>query len=203
MPLEVLAMLRRSILLVTAVVATFACGDSSDSSNPLGPSGSPGTMNVRITDSPYGSAKAVLVTFSEVSAHKDGDWKKVPFSDSSAATWTCDLKKLQNSAEDLLGTGRLSPGHYTMLRVVVQSAKIYFDNSAQSTTPCARSIPEPAGASFPMTIPSGEVRLNGTFPLTDDAPTTVLIDFDGESSIRETGTRTFTMTPVIRIVSVK
>lgn len=196
-------MSRRSVLLVAAVVATFACGESSNSSNPVGPSGSAGTMYVRITDSPYGSAKAVLVTFSEVAAHRDGDWKKLPFADASATTWTCDLKKLQNSAQDMLGTGRLTPGNYTMLRVVVQSAKIYFDNSAVSPTPCARSIPEPAGASFPLTIPSGEVKLNGAFPLTDSAPTTILIDFDGESSIRETSTRTYTMNPVIRIVSVQ
>ena len=180
---------------------SVACGGS----NPAGPSdgsgtGGSGTFNLRITDSPYGSAKAVLVTFSEVAAHRNGDWTRLPFPGGS--TRTCDLKKLQNNAQDLLGGGAISPGTYTMVRLVVQSAKIYFDNSAQSGTPCAPSIAEPAGASSVLTIPSGEVRLNGSFGLTSSSPTTVLLDFDGESSIHQNGSN-YTMQPVIRIVSIQ
>ena len=190
-----------SVAAVTALLMSVACGDS----NPAGPSegsgtGGAGTFNLRITDSPYGSAKAVLVTFSEVATHRDGNWTRLPFPGGS--TRTCDLKKLQNSAQDLLGGGAISPGAYTMIRLNVQSAKIYFDNSAQSATPCAPSIAEPAGASSPLTIPSGEVKLNGTFSLTNSAPTTVLLDFDGESSIHQNGS-SYTMQPVIRIVSVQ
>jgi hypothetical protein len=160
-------------------------------------------LNVRLTDSPYGSAKAVLVTFSEVAAHRDGDWTRVPFADSSASTRTCDLKKLQNSAQDVLGTGTLAPGQYTMLRVQVRSAKIYFDNSAVSAAPCATSIPEPAGASAALPISSGEVRLNGVFTLAAGASTNMLLDFDGESSIRDMGNGNYSMTPVVRVVSVQ
>jgi len=98
-----------SVIAAGAVLATFACSGSpsgpSDAST-SGPSGSMGTMNVRLTDSPYGSARAVFVTFSEVSAQRtDGGWTKLPFADGSA-TRTCDLKKLQNSAQDVLGRGR-------------------------------------------------------------------------------------------------
>jgi PKD repeat protein len=203
---EVLAMPRRSFFVAAAVLATFACGDSgSDPASPTGPSGSgAATLNVRITDSPYGSAKAVLVTFSDVSAQRSNSgWERLPFADGSTGTWTCDLKKLQNSVQDLLGSARLDAGHYTMLRLMVQSAKIYFDNPAVSATPCARSIPEPAGAAFPLTIPSGEVKLNGQFTLSEGAATTILLDFDGESSIREAGSGNYMMTPVVRIVSVQ
>ena len=190
-----------SVLAATALLMSVACGGS----NPAGPSdgsgtGGSGTFNLRITDSPYGSAKAVLVTFSEVAAHRNGDWTRLPFPGGS--TRTCDLKKLQNNAQDLLGGGEISPGTYTMVRLVVQSAKIYFDNSAQSGTPCAPSIAEPAGASSVLTIPSGEVRLNGSFGLTSSSPTTVLLDFDGESSIHQNGSN-YTMQPVIRIVSIQ
>ena len=190
-----------SVLAATALLLSVACGDS----NPAGPSdgsgtGGAGTFNLRITDSPYGSAKAVLVTFSEVAAHRNGDWTRLPFPGGS--TRTCDLKKLQNNAQDLLGGGAISPGTYTMVRLVVQSAKIYFDNSAQSGTPCAPFIAEPAGASSVLTIPSGEVRLNGSFGLTSNSPTTVLLDFDGESSIHQNGSN-YTMQPVIRIVSIQ
>ncbi|HZM97229.1 MAG TPA: DUF4382 domain-containing protein [Vicinamibacterales bacterium] len=190
-----------SVLAATALLVSVACGGSNPSSPSDGSgTGGAGTFNVRITDSPYGSAKAVLVTFSEVATHRNGDWTRLPFPGGS--TRTCDLKKLQNAAQDLLGGGAIEPGTYTMIRLVVQSAKIYFDNSAQSSTPCAPSIGEPAGASSPLTIPSGEVRLNGSFGLTSSAATTVLVDFDGESSIIQNGS-SYTMQPVIRIVSIQ
>lgn len=190
------------VLAAAAALAIFACGDSSDSAG--GPSGSAGTLNVRLTDSPYGSAKAVLVTFSEVSAQESGSgWKKLPFADPSASSRTCDLKKLQNQAQDVLGTGTLDAGSYTMLRLMVRSAKIYFDQSAVSPTPCATSIPEPEGDSATLTIPSGEVKLNGVFTVTPGSATTVLLDFDGESSIRDTGNGSYMMKPVVRVVSVQ
>ena len=104
-----------SVLAASAVLATFACSGSPSSpsdASASGPSGSMGTMNVRLTDSPYGSARAVFVTFSEVSAQRaDGGWTRLPFADVSTAR-TCVLKKLQNSAQDVLGTGPLTPGHY-------------------------------------------------------------------------------------------
>jgi hypothetical protein len=53
-----------------------------------------------------------------------------------------------------------------------------------------------------FTIPSGEVKLNGTFTLTAGAATTLLLDFDGESSIEKTGSG-YLMKPVIRLVSVQ
>jgi Domain of unknown function (DUF4382) len=190
-----------SVLAATALLMTVACSGSSPSSpsDPSAPAGA-GTFNLRITDSPYGSAKAVLVTFSEVAVHRDGNWTRLPFPGGS--TRTCDLKKLQNNAQDLLGGGSITPGAYTMIRLNVQSAKIFFDNSSSSSTPCAPSIAEPAGGSAPLTIPSGEVKLNGTFNLTSSAPTTVLLDYDGESSIVQNGS-SYTMNPVIRIRSIQ
>jgi len=183
------------------LIMSVACGGGSTPTSPSDTTGGgAGSFNVRITDSPYGSAKAVLVTFSDVSVHRDGNWTKLPFL--SGSTRTCDLKKLQNSAQDLLGGGTIGPGTYTMIRLIVQSARIYFDNAAVSSTPCAASIDPPAGASSPLTIPSGEVKLNGSFNLTSTAATTVLLDFDGESSIIQNGSN-YTMQPVVRIVSIQ
>ena len=68
-----------------------------------------GTFNLRITDSPYGSAKAVLVTFSEVAAHRDGDWTRLPFP-GGGSTRTCDLKKLQNTLRTCSAEERSRPG---------------------------------------------------------------------------------------------
>ena len=196
----------KSVLAAGAVLATFACSGSpsspSDASGPSGPSGSQGTLNLRITDSPFGKAKAVLVTFSEVSMHLNGEWRKVPFAN-GGTTRTCDIKKLENNAQDLLGTGPLQAGEYTMIRLTVQSAKVFLDNPAVTATPCAASIPEPAGAMSNATIPSGEVKLNGAFGLAAGGATTITVDFDGESSFSQTGSGSYMLSPVVRIVSVQ
>jgi hypothetical protein len=111
------------------------------------------------------------------------------------------LKKLQG-AQDVLGVGALSPGHYTQIRLVVASASLYFDN--QSAGPaCAATIPSPAGRNAPLEVPSGEVKLNRQFELTANDAMTIVLDFDGDKSIKETGNGRYLMTPVIAIVSVE
>jgi hypothetical protein len=160
-------------------------------------------VNVRITDSPFGSARAVLVTFSEVSLLRGTNWTRVPFPDATATTWTCDLKKLENNNEDLLATGALPLTEYTWVRLVVQSATVYTDNSSTSPTPCARSITPPAGGSHVMTMAASEGRENGSFPVTAGLTTTILLDFDGESSITQRAPGDLVMNPVVRLVSVR
>ena len=182
---------------VIAVATTiYACG------GPASPSAT-GTLNLRITDSPFSDAKAVLVTFSEVSAHlsESGEGRtNVAFAD-AATSRTCDLKKLE-SAQDILGVGTLTAGHYTMVRLVVSSATLYFDNPAAGSA-CASTIAAPAGRSAPLTIPSGEVKLNRGFDIAESGATTMLVDFDGDRSIVEQGNGSYRMTPVIAVVSVQ
>jgi hypothetical protein len=195
-------------LLLTFALAWSACGDSAATTSPSSPApGQPppspttATLNVQLKDSPFSDARALLVTFSEVSAHRSGgDFMTLPFA-GGVSSRTCDLKKL-TTATDVLGTGPLPAGHYTQLRLVVASAAIYFDN-ATSGPPCAAAMAAPAGRSAAVEIPSGELKLNREFDLTTANATTILLDFDGDQSVRETGNGRFMMTPVIGIVSVQ
>lgn len=183
-------------VLVAAVGVAAACGD-----NVTSPSGS-GRLNLMIKDTPYSDARALLVTFSEVTAHREGEggFSRVPFGDTAATSRTCDLKKLVD-AQDVLGVGTLPEGHYTQVRLVVSSAALYFENP--STGPaCATTMPVPEGRSAVLEIPSGEVRLNREFDVVAAGATTMLIDFDGERSVSEMGNGRFRMTPVIGVVSV-
>ena len=174
---------------------TVACGDS-----PSAPSAGMGTLNLRLTDSPFSDAKAVVVTFSSVRAHRtDSDWTTVPFAD-VATSRTCDLKKLQGPS-DLLGTGPLPAGSYTQVRLVVQSATLFFDNASTGSA-CASSIAPPAGAPATLDIPSGEVKLNREFDVTTSSTMTMLLDFDGNQSIHLTGNGRYMMSPVVTILSV-
>ena len=202
-------------LLVAAGV--FACSGSDSPMTPSAAGGSgggsgssTGTLAIHLTDSPFSEARALLVTFSEVSVHRadPGEWKTLPFS--SGSSRTCDLKKL-NGATDVLGVGSLAAGKYTQVRLNVSSAVIYFDAPSVGG-PCAPQIAAPAGANFPLNIPSGEVKLNHEFTVTGGA-TTMLLDFDGDQSIRQTGSGNgngngngnakYMMSPVIRVVSVQ
>jgi hypothetical protein len=47
------------------------------------------------------------------------------------------------------------------------------------------------------------VRLNREFDVAETGATTMLIDFDGDRSVTETGNGRFRMTPVIGVVSVQ
>lgn len=186
-----------ALFIGVAVTAAYACGNS-----PTAPSSAGGTLNLMITDSPYSDAKSLLVTFSEVTAHRSEVGGSNPLSFAGGATSrTCDLKKLVG-AQDVLGVGALPAGHYTQLRLVVSSAMLYFDNA--STGPaCAPAITAPAGRSATVEIPSGEVKLNRQFEVTSTAATTILVDFDGDKSVHEMGNGRFRMTPVISVVSVQ
>ena len=186
-----------TFVLAAACALSLGCGSGT------GPSGATGTMRMMLKDSPFGDAKSLLVTFSEVDAHKsdttEGTWAKVPFSGGATAR-TCDLKKLQ-TAQDVLGTGPLAVGHYTQVRLVVTSAVIYFDNAASDV--CAATIAAPAGRFANVTIPSGEVKLNREFDVSAENTTTMLLDFDGDRSVRDTGAGQYMMSPVISVVDVK
>jgi hypothetical protein len=193
-----------SVLAGVGILITIGCGGGSEtapSGTTGGSSGAGGTMNVRITDNPFGSARAVLVTFNEVAARDSGgNWHKLPLN--GGATRTCDLKKLQNMNQDLLASGPLSPGSYTHIRMTVQSAKLFFDNGSTSPTPCATTIAEPAGAVFPLNLtpPTGEV--NGVYTITTDGSLNVLIDFDADASIKDQGGQRYDLIPTLRLLSV-
>ena len=154
-----------------------------------------------LQDSPFIDSTALLVTFSTLSAHlSGGDFTSLSFV-GGASSRTCDLKKLAN-AQDVLGTGPLPAGHYTELRLLVSNATIYFDN-ASSGSACASTIAAPAGRSATVNIPSGDLRLNRQFDVTSPGTTTILLDFNGDQSVRDTGNGTYMMTPVISVVRVQ
>lgn len=188
-----------SVVLTVVTLAAFACRGSEES--PTSPSGAGATLRLMLTDSPFSDARALLVTFSEVTAHRSGAaFERVPFA-GGASSRTCDLKKLTN-AQDVLGTGPLTAGHYTQVRLVVSSAALYFDNPAEGPA-CAPTIAAPAGRHEPVDIPSGEVRLNRPFDVAEGGVTTMLLDFDGDQSVRMTGNGRYMMQPVIAVVSVQ
>jgi len=191
--------LRIGAVLFAAFVLT-ACGGSPIGGSPTSPTNT-GTLAVMLKDKPSDDARAALVTFSGVTAHRDGgDSVSLPFADGKA-TRTCDLKKLVG-VEDFLGTGPLEPGHYTQLRLTVSRATLNFGNPS-SGPPCAATIVPPPGGNLVIDVSPETVILNGEFDVTANQTTTITLDFDAEQSILRTADGIYRMTPVVRIVGVR
>lgn len=185
-------------------ITALACSGSS-----TGPSQS-GNLRVMITDTPFEDATALHVTFTEVKAHRAdgaGGWITVPFAGTPAATTrTCNLKKLED-AFDILGVASLETGQYTQLRLIVESATLYFGGTKTEEAACMTTLAAPTAGPTPVTshaleIPSGEVKLIQPFELTGTGTTTIELDFDGDQSVRQTGNGRYRMTPVIKILAV-
>jgi uncharacterized protein DUF4382 len=194
---------RRLSYLASAAVVGCMAGAIGCGGSPSGPSGS-GSLRVMLKDSPFHDASAVLVTFNEVSAHQDTDADVTPLTFAGGATSrTCDLLRLQkDNAFDVLGIGMLDAGHYTMVRLAVSDAELYKGSDPSTGDPCGPGLILPAGTPIPLTIPSGEVKLNREFDVPEGGTTTLRLDFDGDHSIVETGNGRFMMKPIIAIIGV-
>ena len=197
--------MRIAVLAVVAALSVFGCGESNST---VSPSGAPGTLRLLIKDTPYSEAAAMLVTFSEVTAHRSGEggFSPLPFAADAGGvvptTRTCDLKQLVNT-DDVLGVGTVPAGHYTQVRVVVSSAVLY-STATPAGTKCATTIPPPGPVIATLEIPNTEARLVRSFDIAAaPAVTTMLIDFDGDRSVVAMGNGRVRMTPVIGVVSVQ
>src|SRR5215470_9121605 len=207
--------LRLTAVTILLTAGAMACGNNDTPASPSsttnaatptppggGSSSSYGTLTIHLTDSPFSDAKALLVTFSDVSVHSadPGDWKTLTFTP-AASFRTCDLKQLSGATE-VLGVGSLTAGKYTQIRLNVSSATLYITNK-WNVGPCVSgTITPPLGASAPITIPSGEIKLNNEFTVAGTG-TQILLDFDGDQSVHQTGNGRYMMNPVIRLVSVQ
>jgi len=191
----------RLIPLVGSVFA-FGCGDGGAVTAPS----TPATLNIMLKDAPFADAKAVFVTFEipVACAHagvraSNGDFVRLPFANNMSGR-TCDLKQLV-STQDLLGSGTLTTGHYTQIRLVVASATLFFDNAAGGP-PCGAVLPMPQGRNASASVVSGEVRLNQEFDVTSTTATTIVVDFDGGRSLSLTGSGAYSLSPVMSVVGV-
>ena len=190
--------MRAGAFVVAGLILCSAVACSGGKS-PTGPTAA-STLTVMLTDTPFTDAAAVLVTFSEVSAHRSGSTFLPLRFTGGASSRTCDLKRLAGTL-DVLGTGALPAGHYTEVRLTVASAVVYFD-AATTGDACGASLAAPAGRSALVVVPSGEVTLNREFDLTEAGSTTMTLDFDGDQSLALTGSQ-YILTPVITVVSVQ
>jgi hypothetical protein len=190
-----------SIALCGLTLAAFGCSGDDDAATG---SGGTGRIEVRLTDAP-GPYEAVPITIARVEAHRSGGAADADTDagatdagagddDSGEGGWivlvdtpqTHDLLQLRNGVEAALGGRDLPAGHYTQIRLILSDANVVV-----------------GGETEPVKVPSGfqtGFKLNHDFHVEADTTYALVLDFDAQASIKETGAG-YLLTPVLSVKS--
>ena len=171
--------MHRILILAVAISAlTAKCGDGATSPAQTG------TLTISLTDAPA-NLEQVNITFSEVSAHIDGEWLTV-----QGEPRTVDLLEWNNGRSIALGTAEVPHGEYTQIRLKIDQASVTSE-----------------GQTYEATVPSGArsgLKLVSGFTVGEGTTHELIVDFDARRSIVATGPpsdpRRFQLKPTIRVV---
>ncbi len=145
-----------------------------------------GTLVLKITDAPSDlNITHANITVSQVQVHMSAGG-----GNNTTAGWymvvnqseTFDLIGLTNVTE-FFGSAVLSVGMYTQIRLTIDSCLITVD-----------------GVEYDCKVPSGAIKLIKPFVLKANETTTLILDFDAQESISETGNHTYKFQPVIKVI---
>ena len=161
----------RLLLLSTMFMLSY-CSSSTDSNS--------GRLKVLLTDAPA-SYNSVTVYFSEISAHLDSEWVNV-----LTEPMGVDLLQYSNGQTYLLASEEVAPGHYTQIRIKIDSAFADIDGTLHA-----------------LTVPSGAktgLKFGPQFTINEGSTYTLVLDFDANKSVVKSG-QIYKLQPHIRIIS--
>jgi len=151
-----------------------------------------GQLVLKITDAPGDlNITRANVTISQVKVHLSaGAGDNLENETNATAGWytvvnvsqTFDLIALQN-VTDILGSTNLSAGWYTQIRLYVEQAVLTID-----------------GIEHDCKIPSNTIKLITLFNVSANKTTTLILDFDVQESIHETGNGKYMFKPTIKVI---
>jgi hypothetical protein len=141
-----------------------------------------GILEVRVTDAPTHDVSAINVTVGDIEVCKAGSetgWITVIKEDKSF-----DLLKLRG-VEEVLGSNKVDVGHYTQIRMDVKNVTVTIDGEPQKAV-----------------LPSGKLKLLGSFKVEKDETTVLTLDFDADKSVKiaKVGTGKVIFKPVVKLV---
>ncbi|MFC1530517.1 DUF4382 domain-containing protein [Gemmatimonadota bacterium] len=178
-------------LSIVVLIAGISACSSTD------PSGS-GSLQLTLVDAPapIDGIEAIDVTFSSILIHRtssaeldDANWIVLLDDELSEAERTFNLLEYVNGAAGVLGTASLESGHYSQIRIIIESASITID-----------------GVESDLTILSGTVsglKLTHAFSIDSNVITEIILDFDAGESVSEVpvGSGQYRLQPTIRTVT--
>lgn len=167
--------------LVVSLVVFTGCEKSTE------PQPGPGELKIYLVDSP-GQFDEVNIVVKNVEVHKSDTDTITGWTTINNVPATYDLLKLRNGASAILGNAKLTPGHYTQLRLMIDSGSNVVVN----------------GVRHNLEIPSGMesgLKLTHAFWIEADKLYELTLDFDAEKSIKELGNNKWKLQPTIRVVA--
>jgi hypothetical protein len=177
-----------------AAASLVACGGgSSGSQTPV----AMGTLSVAMTDAPACGFDAVNVTVNKVRVNQsatasdtDAGWTDITLSPAKKI----NLLNLTNGALEALGQTSLAAGHYTQIRLVLDSNA---SGSANTVIPTGSTTEQPLDT--PSAVQSG-IKLNGEFDVAAGQHSDIVLDFDACKSVLTKGNGKYALKPVIKMV---
>jgi len=154
-----------------------------------------GILEIRVTDAPKYDISAVHVTIGNIEVHRDGGIEgesTIPIrnGDSGWLTVISENKSFEllelRGVEQVLGSKDLEAGHYTQIRMAVREVTVTIDGKSQSAV-----------------LPSGKLKLVGSFDIEEGKTTALTLDFDAAKSVVITGEGKIIFKPVVKLLVVK
>ena len=159
------------LMLSIALMLSF-CSSSTDSNS--------GRLKILLTDAPA-NYNSVTVYFSEISAHIDSGWVNV-----MTGPKAVDLLQYSNGQTYLLASEEVDPGHYTQIRLKIDSAFADIDGMVHA-----------------LTVPSGVktgLKFGPQFTINEGSTYTLVLDFNASKSVVKSG-QTYKLQPHIRMIA--
>jgi len=141
-----------------------------------------GILEVRVTDAPTEhEVSTIELTIANIAVHK-ADGKNGWFEIIKGPD-TFDLLKLLED-EEVLGEKEIDAGHYTQIRLDVKTVEANIDGEDRDD----------------IVLPSGKLKIVGSFDINADKKTILTLDFDAEESLVFAGNGKVIFKPVIKLI---
>ena len=167
--------MKYALLLVAVASVILVSGCVTSTSNN-------GTLQLKITDA--GNIDSLILSISQVEVHMatndtndtESGWTTVNGAQS------VDLIQVKG-IEKFLGNTSLTEGKYTQIRLTISGATAVIDNQTYS-----------------VTVPSDKFKLVHNFDIVANQTTTLVLDFNADQSLVETGNGRYMLRPTARII---
>ena len=144
-------------------------------------------LEIRLTDAP-GDYEEVNIDIAGVEVHSDGAGDDAGWTSLNANTGVYNILELAGGLDTLLCTAELPAGKISQIRLLLGN-----NNSLVL-----------GGEKFPLSTPSGQqsgLKLNVHTSLTEGITYKMTLDFDAARSVVSKGNGSYSLKPVIRVVS--
>jgi hypothetical protein len=187
-----------------------------------GGSGSAGTgiLELNLTDNSTEEYRAVYITIKHVEVHLGGNenspnnWQTVdlpidPDTGLPKERLTVNLLELVNGVREDLGIAELETGHYTQMRLIIDSEPDDTINILSQNHPYANYVIDQSNPPnmHELKIPSGfqtGVKIVGGFDINTDQTTELILDFDAcRSVVQAWNSGKWLLKPTIKIASLE